>query len=523
MMSGTGREAQHQDAVDPPPSVDDADEGTPLLRKSAGGEGGRWWSPRYTTAVLASLGVTIMYCQRVNLSVAIVPMAGTSTTANASDLCPNTDHFNTSSSSPHSGEFDWDAKTQGMVLGSFFWGYATTNIVGGRASEYLGGRTVFGMGIIASSLFSLISPLCAKSRVGIFLACRILTGMAQGVTFPAVTTLLASWYLPLERTKFTTVVFSGVQFGTMIGMTCTAWLASSTFLGGWPASFYVFGVTGLAWCFAWFMWVYDHPEDHPNISDAELRTLRRQQDGIVRRPKVVAFPWRDIVTSQHFWSVVAASLGHNYALYTLLTELPTYLNVVQHLDLSKNGFLSSLPYLLMWIWSLCWAALMHRLTTTGRLTILSVRRISMATGLYGVMLSLVAMVFVQCNTAVVVLLLCLAGMLCGSVTSGYLCSFQDLAPNLAGTLLGISNTAGSLTGIISPTITGVITQDNETLLAWQTVFLLNAGVALVSCTLYLCFITADVQPWNDFQRKGVVEVVDDPDYISHLSAADDDP
>lgn len=33
------------------------------------------------------------------------------------------------------GDFDWDEKTQGLILGSFYYGYTCTNLLGGLAAE----------------------------------------------------------------------------------------------------------------------------------------------------------------------------------------------------------------------------------------------------------------------------------------------------------------------------------------------------------------------------------------------------
>nr|XP_045614428.1 sialin-like [Procambarus clarkii] len=482
--------------------TEETDEWTSLLRHPRSKESR--WGPRYTVAVMGCLGLVVEYCQRVNLSVAIVAMAGTlgSNYTEVIEECPNNDNTTTTTVSPvYRGEFNWDKEIQGVVLGAFFWGYATTNIIGGRASEYLGGKMVFGMGIITSSFLSLISPFCARASVGVFVACRVLLGAAQGVTFPAINTMLATWVVPVERSKFSTIVYSGFQLGSVVGMTASGWLAASDFLGGWPSAFYVFGVAGLVWGVAWCACVYDRPEDHPRIPYRDLRMLRQHQDS-VKSAEVVAIPWRAIVTSLPFWAVMAVTAGNDYCFYTLLTGMPTYLGDVQHIDLANNGLLSALPYLLMWAWGVGWAVLMDGLAKGGHISIVTVRRLSMAVALYGPMCGLVGMVFVRCNPVLAVTLLCVSVMLSGAVNSGHMCSHQDLAPNLAGTLLGTTNTLGAVAGIASSTITGIILQENAAVWGWRQVFLISIAFYLISCTLYVVFISADVQPWNDVNFAG---------------------
>ncbi|XP_037780589.1 LOW QUALITY PROTEIN: putative inorganic phosphate cotransporter [Penaeus monodon] len=392
----------------------------PLLRREK--QTGWRWSPRYTVAVLGCVGILVEYCQRVNLSIAIVAMTGSegSNGSHALDVCPAS--HNSSSGAP----------------------------------------------------------------------------TKEGVTFPSINAMLATWVLPSERSKFSTIVYSGFQIGTVVGLVASGWLCSSTFLGGWPSAFYVFGVCGLVWGLAWCCFIYERPEDHPGLSDADLRMLRLHQES-VKGKEVIPVPWLSIATSLPFWAIMATSLGNDYGFYTLLTELPTYLHDIQHFDLDKNGMLSALPYLLMWVFSLAWAALVDVLTARDKVTIVTVRRLSMAVSLYGPMFGLVAMCFVNCNAVLAVAVLCLSGMLSGAVNSGYLCSHQDLAPNFAGTLLGITNTLGALAGIAGPAVTGHL-EGRESIWAWREVFLISAGLYLVTCTFYLVFISADVQPWNDLRR-----------------------
>lgn len=71
-----------------------------------------------------------------------------------------------------------------------------------------------------------------------------------------------------------------MQFGTVVAMTAGGYLSASSFLGGWPSVFYVFGTVGLAWGIPWFLLVHDRPELHPSISRAELEYLRANKDTV---------------------------------------------------------------------------------------------------------------------------------------------------------------------------------------------------------------------------------------------------
>lgn len=57
-------------------------------------------------------------------------------------------------------------------------------------------------------------------------------------------------------------------------------------------------------------------------------------------------------------------------------------------------------------------------------------------------------------------MLCMAVGFNGASYSGNTLAEQDIAPNLAGTLLGITNTFGSATGFLAPATVGAITSGN---------------------------------------------------------------
>jgi ACS family sodium-dependent inorganic phosphate cotransporter-like MFS transporter 5 len=125
---------------------------------------------------------------RVNLSVAIVAMVYRNTTQpnnnNTYDHCvaPNSSN---STQPPNEGEFNWDEATQGLVLGSFFYGYVLTQVPGGRLAELFGGKLIYGIGVLMTAVFTLLSPIAARYNFTLFIIVRVLEGMGE-VTVPIV-------------------------------------------------------------------------------------------------------------------------------------------------------------------------------------------------------------------------------------------------------------------------------------------------------------------------------------------------
>lgn len=75
-------------------------------------------------------------------------------------------------------------------------------------------------------------------------------------------------------------------------------------------------------------------------------------------------------------------------------------------------------------------------------------------------LCLVGMCWVDCNSALAVVMLCIANSVNSVNYAGHYCSHQDIAPNLAGTLMGYTSTFSSFMGAAAPAITGVIINEN---------------------------------------------------------------
>ena len=72
--------------------------------------------------------------------------------------------------------------------------------------------------------------------------------------------------------------------------------------------------------------------------------------------------------------------------------------------------------------------------------------------------------------------------------SGFAVNHLDIGPRYAGILLGFSNTAGTLPGIIGVTLTGMILDATG---SWQLVFLISAGIYVFGLIVWWLFATGE--------------------------------
>ena len=73
------------------------------------------------------------------------------------------------------------------------------------------------------------------------------------------------------------------------------------------------------------------------------------------------------------------------------------------------------------------------------------------------------------------------------VTGGFVVNHMDIAPRSAGTLMGITNTAATIPGIIGVYVSGLILDATG---SWALVFQVTAGVTLFGLLFYLVFGSA---------------------------------
>ena len=264
---------------------------------------------RLIVVVMCFVATAVCYVDRVNISVAVIPMAE---------------------------RFHWSATTKGAVLTSFFVGYMAAMLPCGWLAARFGGRRVLGLALVGWSLATLATPAAAFAGLPALLAVRGLMGTAEAATFPAAIGLFARWLPLAERSRAVALNLGGIPVGTVAGLSAAGALIAAA---GWPAMFAVFGVAGLGVAALWFAVVRDGPRPHPRLDAATAAPPAA----------VVAVPWRRLLREPACRAIVVNHFASNWVLYLMLTWLPSYLHDVQHLDVGKAGLAAVLPWVSLFV------------------------------------------------------------------------------------------------------------------------------------------------------------------------------
>lgn len=437
------------------------------------------FSKRYIISILALLGFCNVYALRVNLSVALVAMVAKSSTVDKEGKTVE-----------EPAEFNWSSQTQGIVLSSFFYGYIVTQLPGGCLALKFGGKNLFGLGILSTAVFTLLTPVAARTGVAFLVALRILIGLCEGVVFPANHAVWTKWAPPLERSKLTTIAVSGAHIGTVIAMPLSGVLAEHL---GWPSVFYVFGSTGVAWAIIWFLVVKNSPAEDSHISEEERLFIENSLANDIQK-KDVKVPWKAIFTSLPVWAIVVAHFSENWGFYTLLTELPSFLKHRLDFDLSKAGFVSALPYLVM---AITIQAGGHIADCLRRKEILSTTVVRKLFNSFGFVCQGICIVIAGYTNDWIVAVVCLTLAVGGGglAFSGFFVNHLDIAAPFSGILMGFSNMVATLPGIASPLLTGAIVQNQSSASEWRVVFYIGGLIYIIGAIFYCIFASGKKQSW----------------------------
>ena len=410
-----------------------------------------FWRIRFTVVSLCALATFICYMDRVSISIAIIPMAT---------------------------EMSWDAETQGRVLSSFFLGYLLTQVLGGWLADRFGGKAILGYGVILWSLFTFITPPAAALGLTVLILVRIGMGMGEAVCFPSVYSLVGRWMPVSERSRAIGLNNSCVPLGTVFALLVTPIIVENF---GWEWAFYLFGFAGLLWWLFWQKLVTAEPETHPRISQIELDEIRAETGGsdnhIDDAPTI-----RDLLKLRPVWAIIVAHFCTNWSVYVLLSWLPTFVNKGLGVDFASVGILTMLPHICAFF-AMNYAGRMADKMISKGMDITKVRKIMQTLASGGLAVAFLFVGSVNSVTAAITIM-CIGTAFSAFVTGGFLVNHMDIAPRHAGKLMGLTNTAGTLPGIVGVYISGLILQATG---SWSLVFQVTAGITLLGLIFYLAF------------------------------------
>lgn len=421
---------------------------------------------RYKIIGTTSLAFIICNMDKVNLSIAIIPM---------------------------SHQFGWNSSTAGLVQSSFFWGYALSQLPGGWLAKIFGGGTVLEVGVLIWSVATALVPFLVGYMPGLLLS-RVLVGIGEGVSPSAATDLIAR-SIPLEeRSRAVAFVFGGLSVGSVMGLLLAPPLIQNL---GWESVFYIFGLLGIAWFLG-----FQVLEGGETESNAE--SLSSSQDTMTQSWKTSLgelngslkdVPWKAFFQNRAVWAMIYAHFCGSWGHYNCLSWLPTFFSEELNLNLTEAAWVSILPPLAsIFVTSLA-AQLADNLISRGVETTV-VRKICQSIAFLS---PAICMTLSSLDLGLppweIVGILTGGLALSSFALSGLYCTHQDMSPEYASILLGITNTVGAIPGIVGVALTGYLLDSTH---SWSiSLFAPSIFFYVTGTIVWLVFASSEPQSFSE--------------------------
>ena len=225
---------------------------------------------------------------------------------------------------------------------AFTFAYAAFEVPTGWLGDAFGPRKVLIRIVLWWSFFTALTgsiPFAAAASIGgmgLLVAVRFLFGMGEAGAYPNITRALHNWF-PLTERGFSQglVWMSGRLMG---GLTPLVWLLIvEKGAVPWWGAFFLFGGLGTIWCSAFALWFRNHPEEHPQVNEAERALIaggREPEEGPIH------VPWRRLLLNANLWALCLMYFCGSFGWYFNITYLPSFLE--QQYGVSKDDNLGAL-------------------------------------------------------------------------------------------------------------------------------------------------------------------------------------
>jgi ACS family glucarate transporter-like MFS transporter len=385
-----------------------------------------------------------------------------------------------------STEYGLGNQRLGWIFSAFLIGYAGFQLPAGWLATRYGPRRVLTLGVLwwgVTTGLTALMPTGISHAVMMLIAIRFALGAGEAVIYPAANQFVARWVPLGERGLINGLIFAGVGAGSGLTPPLLTWLITNH---GWRAAFWFSAAIGVAAGVIWWINARDTPEEHPEVSAAELAVIRNglaipgalAVDGR-ESAGVTVISWRAIFSRRDLGALMAGYFAFGYIAWIFFSWFFLYMAQVRGFNLQASARYAMLPFLSMTVCCLVGGALSDRLSHAYGLRV-------GRSGLACVALLLTAVFLVlgsQVHSPQ------LAGMiLAGGAGALYLSqsSFWSVSVDIAGKSSGVFSSMVNMGGQIGGAVTASLTPWVAQRFGWTTSFAIAAALAVFGA---LCWMT----------------------------------
>ncbi|HEY2810706.1 MAG TPA: MFS transporter [Rhabdochlamydiaceae bacterium] len=359
----------------------------------------------------------------------------------------------------------------GVIASAFSLGYVIMTFCGGILVDRFG---TIGIWALSAILWSIATMLLATAgSFWQFFWLRVFLGIAEGVHFPALLRTIADWLPSQWRARAISFGLFGLPFASIAGAPLTTYLID-TF--NWQTMFIILGSLGIIWAFLWRRLFRDHRKNFYMPTSTTSSSAPK--------PKI---PWKSILSNPTFQASCWLYFAFGYSVSFFLMWLPGYLTQTHGASIRSTGYLVLPPWICSAGFMLLGGWLSDHLWK--RTNSLRISR-SYLMGFSMILSGLCFLPIPFSDSLTFDLIWMSLGLGLAFILMAPLYALNaDMFPAFSGVVQGISSSYFAVAGILSPSITGWITQLTGN---FHAAFYLVTGLSITTSLIVLFFQRPDM-------------------------------
>ena len=327
-------------------------------------------------------------------------------------------------------DLNLSASSTGLLLSSFFAGYAIMQLPGGWLADRFGARKVLITSVIMWSIFTGLTG-AAWSMVSMIII-RFLFGIGEGGFQPASSKIISQAFPQEKRARAMSIMLSSGGIVALIIPILSVTLLTTI---GWRITFVIMGVIG-AIIAALYWYFIKLPNNDENVNTQNSTGLQKGSFKMLFKTPLM------LNLFIAYFSLYAVNWG-------LATWIPTYLVNVRGLDLVSLGWLQTIPGVAQLLGMFLSGYLIDKLSKGREKIAGAFACVCISILLYLMFTASSVTAFIIYQT-VIMLIISFVVILLPAVV------LKNLPSSVAGSGMGLVNTGGQLAGFITPLAIGFI-------------------------------------------------------------------
>ncbi|WP_342569932.1 MFS transporter [Paenibacillus sp. FSL R5-0749] len=368
------------------------------------------------------------------------------------------------------------ASAQGIILSSFFLGYAIMQIPGGALADRFGYRKVILVSLFSWSVFTILTGSAWSLFSLIFV--RFLFGIGEGSFFPSGSKAIATNFPVNQRSRAMSIMLSSAA---IMGVITPILTGHALVTIGWRNLFYIIGAGGILITALMFFLLKEPAKPALSASSSGLPP-KTSLKTVLKTPMI----WNLFIS---YFSIYAVNWG-------LQSWMPTYMVNVRGLDMTQMGLLAAIPALVSIFTMILSGYVLDRIPAGKDRMIASVFGVLVALFLYLMGSAGSITTFITYMTIVTAM----AGFISTLIISK---SLKTMPESVVATANGFINTGAQLAGFLTPMLIGFLVEASGG--SYATAFIMLIAFALI-CSITLMFSrrsNSDQGNTTEMQAKAV--------------------